>query len=508
MNDLEELKQYLKSLPVLSDKKRPERIARVKKDFRYCVQTYFPHHINYCEKETSVFRNFVYDELPKIAEVEKKILVEAYRGAAKTTMISRLFFLWRMLTKRRYGIFISSILDLAIETVGVIKTELEDNASLIADFEIKRGSTWTEDEIIFQIYNEYKKIKGFGAGKKIRGTNFMYSRPDLIGFDDIENDENVESPTQREKLYRWFTRAVLKLVSRTNNDYDIIGVGTRLHHNSLLARIKNRSDFYCRNFPLVLSFPDRIDEITKENINKQLLKGMKLDDSSIDPMDVMKDFLEDKESFYSEYQNEPLSKEGLTFSSYITYSVMPQCDFYALGADPALGKKKGDYFGLSIMGYQIKGKKIFWQAWGYKVAPVKMIDIIIKLYVRTAALGKPVRLGIETVQFQEFFKDQLKAKAKEMSVLLAVEELKNTTQKELRIESLAPFVGDGTINVHEDSHLLIEELCTYPKAAHDDLLDSGEMAFRVIKKGMRLDYEAVKKAQRNFKRITKGDMYA
>jgi predicted phage terminase large subunit-like protein len=507
MNGVDELRQYLKTLPVLSDKGRDARVERAKKDFRYFVRTYLHHHVNYCEKETSEFRNFVYDEMPKLVKKHNKILIEAYRGAAKTTMDSRLLPLWLVLTGKKYYVFISSTNDLAVETVAVLSLELEDNAALIADFEISKGGTWTEDELIFTVSGQHKRIKAFSAGKKLRGTN-MLSRPDLVVFDDLENDENVESPTQRNKIHKWFTRAVLKLVARTSTDYNYIGNGTRLHHDSLTARLSQRSDFYCKNFPLVLRFPDRLDEITKENLSPLMIKGIKLDDSKINPLEVMADFLEDKESFYSEYQNQPLSKDGLAFSNFNTFNTMPPCDFYALGADPALGKKKGDYFGLSIMGYQTKTKKIFWQAWGYKVAPVKMIDLIIKLYVRTALLGKPVRLGIETVQFQEFFKDQLKARARELSVMLAVDEIKNTVQKELRIESLAPFVTDGTINIHEDSHLLIEELNTYPKAAHDDLLDSGEMALRVIKKCMRLNYDAVVKAQRENKNYLKKDIYA
>ena len=52
------------------------------------------------------------------------------------------------------------------------------------------------------------KIKSFGAGKKIRGTNFLSIRPDLIICDDIENDENIESKTQRDELYKWFNKAL------------------------------------------------------------------------------------------------------------------------------------------------------------------------------------------------------------------------------------------------------------------------------------------------------------
>lgn len=56
-----ELRSFLKSLPALSDTDRESRIKRAKEDFRFFVKTYFSHYIN--EPETSVFRNFVYDNI-------------------------------------------------------------------------------------------------------------------------------------------------------------------------------------------------------------------------------------------------------------------------------------------------------------------------------------------------------------------------------------------------------------------------------------------------------------
>lgn len=506
-NSVEELRHLLKSLPRLSDKDRQKRVERAKKDFFFFVCTYFPHHINFSKKETSIFRSFVYTELAKLCQKNRKIEIEAYRGSAKTTLISRLFLMWELLRgEKTYALIISSNIDIAKESVETIQVELEDNDNLIADFSIAKAGKWASEEFVFSVEKRLCKIKAFGAEKKIRGTNFLSKRPDLIICDDIENDENVESKTQRDKLDRWFKKAILKLPARTDTTYNIIVVGTRLHHDSLLARIHQRSDFLSFNFPLVVEFPLRVDEITKQNLKKELLEGLKLDDSAICPMETMKDFLEDKESFFSEFQNEPMSRDGLAFGEYKTFSTWTACDAYYIGVDPALGKAKGDYFAISLLGYLQKEKRFLAQSFGYKVAPLKMVDIIIDLYARTASHGKPIKMAIETVAYQEFFKDVLKNKAKERSLFLSVVELKNSVAKELRIDSLAPFIFDGTIVVFEGSHLLIEELCTYPKAAHDDLLDSLEMAFRIASRARTLDYNALERVSKNFN-IKRGDPF-
>ncbi|MDD3344687.1 MAG: hypothetical protein PHR87_14075 [Sulfurospirillaceae bacterium] len=83
-------------------------------------------------------------------------------------------------------------------------------------------------------------------------------------------------------------------------------------------------------------------------------------------------------------------------------------------------------------------------------------------------------------------------KAKEENIVLPIIPLNNTVPKELRIDSLAPLVCDGTMSIHEDSILLIEELDSYPKAPHDDGLDSSEMAYRIAKRPT-FNYEEMEK---------------
>ncbi|SPW34055.1 Uncharacterised protein [Edwardsiella tarda] len=50
------------------------------------------------------------------------------------------------------------------------------------------------------------KITVAGSGKKLRGLRHGPYRPDLILLDDIENDENVRSPEQRDKLDSWLKK--------------------------------------------------------------------------------------------------------------------------------------------------------------------------------------------------------------------------------------------------------------------------------------------------------------
>lgn len=55
------------------------------------------------------------------------------------------------------------------------------------------------------------KIQVAGSGKKLRGLRHGPYRPDLVVLDDIENDEAVRNPEQRDKLEGWLKKTVLHL---------------------------------------------------------------------------------------------------------------------------------------------------------------------------------------------------------------------------------------------------------------------------------------------------------
>jgi hypothetical protein len=50
------------------------------------------------------------------------------------------------------------------------------------------------------------KVQVAGSGKKLRGLRHGPYRPDLAILDDIENDELVRNPDQRDKLDNWLKK--------------------------------------------------------------------------------------------------------------------------------------------------------------------------------------------------------------------------------------------------------------------------------------------------------------
>lgn len=465
--ELQELRAYLKGLPRLADKDREKRIKKSLNNFGYCIFTYFPHHLDHAKKETSLFRQTIHKELPEWVKTNKVILITAYRGAAKTTTITNFFTLWSIIEKtRRYVLLVSSSEEIAIQLLELILIELEENTNFKSDFNIKIISI-SKSEVVIDVDGHQMKIKAVGAGAKIRGTRWISHRPDLIILDDIENDENVESKAQREKLWRWYMKVVKKLPS-LKKWYNIILPGTILHHDSLLSRLKDKVDLY-RDFQLVLDFDT-----------------FELEDPSLDKKEIMAEYMEDPATFLQERQNQPVSPDTLPFGNHQTFEMVPAGSVCYMGVDPSLGKHRGDYFGIGIV--HKKDNEYFGTGYGFKIPPDQMIDRIIEYY----RIFKPLKIAVETVQFQEFFKDVLKDRARKQNILLPIVETKHTAPKELRLDGLSPYIADGTLKVNAKSYLLIDEMLTWPKASHDDMLDALEMAFSIAKGGSFNHAEAAK----------------
>ena len=285
---------------------------------------------------------------------------------------------------------------------------------------------------------------------------------------------------------------------------NILIVGTLLHYDAVLKRISERKDFKSFSFPLVKSWPDNLeswqilydmsdrDKAYKIYLSKKSFyhKGLILDDESLNAFEIMMLYFEDTGSFFSEYQNEPLSDEGAPLAEHFYYDEIPDDLVFTMAVDPALGKKGGDLSGIAVVGRSKKHKKFYNVfAKGYKLKHHLLIHKIIEIFL----LYRPRYLVFETIAFQEVLKDKLKEEALDAGIYLPIVEVKHRISKEIRISALSPYVCDGTLLFNKNDRLLIEELLTFPKGSHDDIIDAVEMAFKHSAVSS-FDYKTYKKA--------------
>lgn len=456
----------------------------------------------------------------------------APRGHAKSTNFTFKDTLHSIVYEyKHYPIILSDSSDQAEGFLTDIKTELEENKNIIEDFGNLKGKVWKTGVILT---STDIKVEAIGSGKKIRGRRHRNWRPDLLVLDDIENDENVNTPEQRKKLENWFYKAV----SKAGDTYtDIVYIGTILHYDSLLSKVLKNPEYHSVKYRGVISFSDNHslwgaweaiyrdleNELRQEDAREffeankeEMLEGTEvLWEAKLSYYDLMIiKISEGDSSFNSEIQNDPIDPDSCTFNEewfdfYDETSIdFKDSRFIFVGAnDPSLGKnKKSDTSSIIIIAKDTaSGYMYVLEASIEKRKPDAIIDDAIETSKRLKRdFKKPLfKFGVETVQFQHFFKDVMVKKSAEAGEYLPIEEINSVLNKNMRIESLQPFVKNKYLKFNPRHKTLLQQLKEYPMGKNDDGPDGLEMAVRLalnIKSNTKVDYKSVISRAMKFKR--------
>lgn len=471
---------------------RARRIARAFDDFDFFVNTYFPHYIRSPHK--SELHKYLFARLPEIIRSEKSETdaIAAPRGEAKSTLVSQLFVLWCLVTgRKRYPVIVMDSIDQAYPMLEAIKAELEFNPRLMMDFPeaCGQGRVWQAATIITR--ND-AKVQVAGSGKKLRGLRHGPYRPDLCVLDDIENDEQVRNPDQRDKLQSWLTKTVLPL-GGAGSKFDVVYIGTILHYDSVLNRTLANKLWRSAKFKALLKWPDNMAlwerwEETLRNEGEEAADRLytrckdDMDAGSICSwaarplLALMKIRARDgHDTFDSEYQNDPVAGDNAPFAKVIQFWVNRLPDWLFYGAiDPSLGKAGAsrDPSALLVGGFNRQtGILDVVEAQIKKRLPDRIIEDAIALQKQYRCLV----WSVETVQFQAFLYSELVKRAAAAGIPFPARGVQPIADKLLRIESLQPHMANGLIRLHPSQTTLIDQLRHFPKADHDDGPDALHM---------------------------------
>lgn len=491
--------------PAASKQRREQAMA----SFRFFAQTYFPHYVKH---SPATVHDYLFDRFQEVVDngVGDHDAVAAPRGHAKSTLITQVGTLWCIVTGRKhYPLIVMDALDQALPMLEAIKAELEFNPRLLLDFPeaCGRGRVWQVGTIVTA--NDVK-VEVFGSGKRIRGRRHGPYRPDLVIGDDLENDENVRSPEQRDKLMTWITKSLLSL-GYADDSLDVFIIGTILHYDSVLARLINNPLWKSAKFRAVERWPDRMDlwdkwteillaEGEEEARFFYLSRKAEMDEGvkicwpggTTFYKLMLKRARDGKAAFDSEQQNDPLSGDDAPFAECIHFWVNRLNEWLFYGAcDPSLGKAGAsrDPSALLVGGFnRHSGVLDVVEASIRKRLPDRIIEDVISFQAEYRCL----LWLVESVQFQEFLRTELVKRSAARGIPVPARAVTPHADKILRIESLQPHMANGLIRLYPDQHTLIDQLRHFPKADHDDGPDALHMLWAAAQSGAgRVDYTSV-----------------
>lgn len=458
--------------------------------FEFWDRNYFPH---YGKAAPSALHQYLYKRLPEMVNTPsgQRDALAAPRGEAKSTKVSMSFVLWCVVTGAKwYAVIVMDAFEQAAEMLEAIKAELEANPRLQSDFPeaCGQGKVWRAGVIVTA---SGRKVEAFGSAKKIRGRRHGAHRPDLAVMDDIENDENVTTPAQRDKLQKFVTASVLNL-GPPDDSMDAILIGTVLHYDSVLARFLKNPLWNRKVFKAIIQWPNRMDLweqfegllLHAETPQQGEAAAMALYRSSQAEMDqgavvswpalrplpklMIRRAREGHSAFDSEQQNDPVAGEDAPFAHSIQFWVSRLQEWVFYGAcDPSLGKagNSRDPSAIGVGGYNREtGILDVVEAKIKKRTPDRIISDIIEMQREYCC----VVWGVESVQFQEFLRTELVKRSAQLGIPVPARALLPISDKLLRIESLQPHMHNGLVRLHSSQTTLVDQFRHFPKADHDD----------------------------------------
>lgn len=420
------------------------------------------------------------------------VAIAAPRGHAKSTAISHTYVLANVCFRlRRHVLIVSDTETQAVQFLGNIKRELRENEELRKAFGVKRFAKDSETELIIEWdHGPDTRIIARGAGQRIRGTNWLGVRPDLVVGDDLENDEAVLNEERREKFRDWFYNTLIPLGSK-RCIYRI--VGTILHDDSLLMNFMPDpiQDPQCIVEPLRIrtttqkawlgvlyrAHPD-FDDFS------ELLWGEQHSEESL--KETRQAYIDQgyPEGYAQEYLNNPIAatmayfKEGdllrIPGEEFLADSKQPE--HYYIAADLAISEKtKRAYTAIVVGGMATDGVLRVREVIRERLDAADIVEYLFSLhskYSRLSAHGVPPVFLIEKENISAAIGPFLDREMVERNIFLNIEMMPPIHDKLMRARPFQARVRVGMVEFDHDAEwwpALKHELLTFPGTYQDQV---------------------------------------
>lgn len=429
---------------------------------------YFAAYISY---ETADFQREIYQTLQELSEAvdagDNRRIAEilAFRNSGKSVIVTLIFVLWAMIGPfaAHYEILIGQTAKKATKYLTNIKKELEHNRLLIADWgpfqPDKHGEDdWQKTSIYIRQYDT--RIESYTVNQDLRGIREGTSRPDVVVLDDPDSPKSARKKEQRDKLYDWVKGELMNVGDKRTI---FLFLGNLVHSDGFMARLRkeiktNAMLGYLLQFPIVDSngsptWPGKFP--TKESL------------------EIEKQRINNPRAWLRENELRIIPEEGqIVKEGWIVRSTGIHKDFQRGGAgagvDLAISKKDTADFTAIVPGVagSLHGKRKIYVGPNPINERLSMFEMIARAkMMQNAQLG--IRFFVEQVAYQAAAIEAMKRDWLNVDGVSP-----GGTDKRARLEIVAGYIQDGTIEFLPGCEDLILQILTLGVSEFDDLVDS------------------------------------
>jgi len=385
------------------------------------------------------------------------------RGFAKTTILQA-YLLQQVVHKTHKTIaYVADTQPQAERHTEMVREELEINEKIIQLYGVQQGkrkwgsTLWTTTGGV--------SVMPFGSNQSMRGLKVGKDRPSLIIIDDFENDENVETPEQRDKLWKRLF-AVIKPMLRSGGSTKIVYLGTAVHEDCILYRLMD----LLRNNPAPHICV--VEQGAKYDNGQSVWPELKSTEE-LNEEERLYAEAGQLDTFYQEYYCKVIASKDASFPKdravYYSEKDTPDDCRTWMALDFAMSKSKSaDYCAAVVFSTSMSAKSVLVrEAIRSRMKPNEFLALLVQLN----KTYRPLRVYVQSVMLDEFFQFY----ANECDTRLPFEKVKISQKRNAkmrRIASLEPLYIGGRLQFQRRHTDILGELWMHPRSKHDDLSDA------------------------------------
>jgi len=349
---------------------------------------------------------------------QSRLAIEAARDHGKSAFFSYAFPIWRAWSEPGCEVYLfSKTLEQAMDFLDIIMwgrnnlagiADTPALAHLVPGEEGARANRKVRLKRQDVILNNGSRIRAVGYGKAIRGRH-----PKYVVCDDVLNDNDLWSETERRKNISYFYSAIVNMVMPSVQEDDhftggqLITVGTPYHMADLYAELEKNAAYDFHRYPGII----RDDDGTERALfpwrwSLDQLKKKKGEIGSVAfAREIMCRPVTDDISIFPSYLFPPLFDERLTLRPTKAEIAQRGLTVY-MGVDIARSASVGaDYFVIYTLGKDREGTRYLIDIHRSKGLPfrkqLEQIDIAAKAY-------EPSLIHIESNAMQQIYTDEVR----------------------------------------------------------------------------------------------------
>lgn len=404
------------------------------------------------------------------------------RGHLKSTLVTVAYTIQAILKNPNVRVLIANqVWDMSRRFLGEIKGQLEGSQLkyIFGDFQSAR---WNADDIIVkQRTKPHKEPTVLTTGVEAETTGGHF---DLILMDDLTGLQNSATPEQREKTKK-FRRSMVNLLEPGGT---LVEIGTRWHLDDTFSVIFEKEAKYydimvrkvVENGKIIFPkhFSKRFDPVRKDWISVPT-------ENCMDYIQHLKESMP-LDEFLAQYENNPISPENQIFKEemFQYWTKRPEGLYVGMAVDLAISQRtEADYTACMVLGMDAKWNIYVLDYMRGHWGPSDIVKNVFDMRNR----WKPHVVGMETNGFQKTLKLACEEEMRRRREYFCIEEIRTGPEKskENRIKSLEPFYRQ--MKVFHSSWMkgkdMENELLTFPKGRHDDLIDSMALTLPLMHPG-------------------------